>query len=71
MATESHSWEEMQQAVERARAHAVAVMAGVAEADDRASAVGALAEIVGCSPELADQLLDAQLSQFIATSRSE
>ena len=71
MATESHSWEEMQEAVARAQAHAIAVMTGIAEAPDRASAVAAVAEIAGCSHELADQLLDARLSQFIATSRSE
>ena len=68
MARERQTWVEMQSALRRARDQATDVMRIIASARDRSEAAQALASLVGCSPELADQLLDVHLAEFIGTS---
>jgi hypothetical protein len=68
MPREQLGWEEMRTALSLARGRPSELMRAIANAPDRASAALALVEIVGCRPELADQLLDVPLSEFIASS---
>jgi hypothetical protein len=62
-------WEQMQEAVSRARQRPVAVIEAVAGAADRDSAADALAALLDVDPGLAVDLLDLRVSEFVGQSR--
>jgi hypothetical protein len=63
-------WAMMLCAVERARGRPAEVMTVVSASDERADAVAALATLLELPAELADQLLDLRLSEFLRHART-
>jgi hypothetical protein len=61
-------WREMQDAIRRACERPVAVMEVVATSSTRANAAAALATLLEVDLDLSDQLLDLNVSNFIAGS---
>ena len=64
-------WGTMLHVVERARDRPTEVMTVVSLSDTRADAVAALASLLGIQADLADQLLDLKLSEFLGRARTQ
>jgi len=59
----------MQHAVERARDCPAGVMRAVALSDERSTAAAALARLLEIEHDLADELIDLKLAEFVGRAR--
>jgi hypothetical protein len=66
----SGRWEAMQQAVEAARDCPAEVMRAVSMADQRSAAAVALACLLEIDADLAEDLIDMKLSEFLGQART-
>jgi hypothetical protein len=63
-------WSEVRDAVERAKQRPLEVVEAVASAPTRQAATAALSHLLELDEQLADQLLDLHVSDFVATRAS-
>ncbi|MCG3751966.1 hypothetical protein [Amycolatopsis sp. Poz14] len=63
--TKNERWQDMQDAIARARQHPAAIIQAVSSCSSRGDAAAALMPLLKIDRDLADQLLDLHVSDFI------